>query len=311
MTLETRHYRPRSRRAEAVASLLTGAAVWGLIWYPYRVLEAAGLSGIRASILTYVVALAFGVIMFAGRRLCERPSWWLVAVGLSAAFCNIGYVLGMLHGEVMRVLLLFYLAPLWTLLLAWLLLRERSGRGGLWVMLLSVVGAMVMLWQPRLGMPWPTNAAEWIGLAAGFFFALTNVLVRRTPQHTIEMKTLAVFSCTVVVGLAAMGYEAALVPGAGLVNGMGRLGGMEGSHWLLVVLVGVVLLAINLVVQFGLTHVPANAAIVIFMAELVVAALSSWWLAGEVMGPKEWLGGAMIVAASVVSARGGQPRTLV
>ncbi len=49
---------------------------------------------------------------------------------------------------------------------------------------------------------------------------------------------------------------------------------------------------INLVVQYGLTQTPANHAIVIFLFELVVAALSSWLLAGEAMGLKEWLGGA-------------------
>ncbi len=34
-----------------------------------------------------------------------------------------------------------------------------------------------------------------------------------------------------------------------------------------------------------------------------LAAASSWFLAGEAMGPKEWLGGAMIVAASLFSGR--------
>ncbi len=295
MNLESANYRLRPRRTEAVAALLAGAMVWGLIWYPYRVLDAAGLPGVRAAALTYLIALGLGVILYAGRGLCERPSWWLVPVGLSAAACNIGYVLGMLHGEVMRVLLLFYLAPLWTLLLAWLVLGERAGRGGAMVLGLSLAGAMVMLWQPRLGMPWPTNAAEWLGLAAGFFFALANVLIRRTPQHSIELKSLVVFFCTVVLGAVAMAWERPPAPGA--------LTAMEGGHWALLAIIGVVLLAINLVVQFGLTHVPANPAMVIFMTELAFAALSSWWLAGEVMGPKEWLGGTMIVAATVASGR--------
>jgi len=289
------HYRPRPRRAEALAGLLAGATVWGLIWYPYRVLDAAGLPGVRASVLTYVVATTLGVILFAGRRLCERPSWWLAAVGLAAGACNIGYVLGMLHGEVMRVLLLFYLAPLWTLLLAWLLLRERAGRGGALILLLSLAGAGTMLWQPNLGRPWPANPAEWAGLAAGFFFALTNVLVRRTPQHSIEMKSLVVFASTMLLGIVAMAWERPPAPGA--------LAALDAGHWWLILVVGVVLVAINLAVQFGLMHVPANLAIVIFMSELAVAALSAWLLAGEVMGPKEWLGGLMIVAATVLSAR--------
>jgi drug/metabolite transporter (DMT)-like permease len=83
----------------------------------------------------------------------------------------------------------------------------------------------------------------------------------------------------------------------------GALAALDAGHWWLILVVGVVLVAINLAVQFGLMHVPANLAIVIFMSELAVAALSAWLLAGEVMGPKEWLGGLMIVAATVLSAR--------
>jgi drug/metabolite transporter (DMT)-like permease len=275
-----------------VPALLAGATVWGLIWYPYRVLEAAGLSGVLASALTYSVALALGVLLLAARRRRERPSWWLLAVGLSSAGCNIGYVLGMLHGEVMRVLLLFYLAPLWTVFLARLLLGERAGRVGLAVIALSLAGAAVMLWQPRLGLPLPGNAAEWLGLAAGFLFALANVLIRRTPQHSIELKSGAVFLCTAAVGALAALFE----PRA-------SLAAMAAMHWGLVAGLGIVLLTVNLAVQFGLTHVPANRAIVIFMFELAVAAVSAWLLAGETMGLKEWLGGAMIVAASALAAQ--------
>jgi drug/metabolite transporter (DMT)-like permease len=292
---EGAHYRLGPRPAEAraaVAALLASATVWGLIWYPYRVLEAAGLSGIRASVLTYLIALMLGVFVLAARCCCERPSWWLLAVGLSSAGCNIGYVLAMLHGEVMRVLLLFYLAPLWTVLLARLLLGERAGRVGAAVIALSLAGAAVMLWQPRLGLPLPGKDAEWLGLGAGFLFALANVLIRRTPQHSIELKSTAVFLCTVALGAVAAIFEP---PAA--------LGDMTPVHWGLVACVGVVLLVVNLLVQFALAHVPANRAIVIFMFELAVGAVSAWLLAGEMMGLKEWFGGAMIVAASAVSAR--------
>lgn len=292
MQTESAHYRSRP----AIAALLAGATVWGLIWYPYRALEAAGLSGVRATALTYGVALALGLIFLLPRLRDSRFSWWLLAVGLAAAGCNIGYVLGMLHGEVMRVLLLFYLAPLWTVLLARLLLGEHLDRAGAAVVVLSLAGAATMLWQPRLGLPLPRNGAEWLGLAAGFLFAASNVLIRRTPQLSIELKSMVVFVCTVALGLAAALFDAAPPPAVGM--------GFESL--LLVAVVGIVLLLVNLVVQYGLTHVPANRAIVIFMLELAVAALSSWLLAGEIMGPREWIGGAMIVAASAATIGTGR-----
>ena len=47
---------------------------------------------------------------------------------------------------------------------------------------------------------------------------------------------------------------------------------------------------------------PANRAIVILLFELVVAAAASYWLAGERLRPQDWIGGALIVVASLASA---------
>lgn len=287
----------------ATISLLTGAIVWGLIWYPYRVFEQAGLSGLRASFLTYLVALVLGCILLNShlrRAMRSQVSWKLLLIGLAAGACNLGYVLATLHGEVMRVLLLFYLAPLWTVFWSRFLLGERLNMAGVAVVVLSLSGAVTMLWRPELGAPWPASGAEFLGLAAGFLFALSNVLVRQTSHLSIEIKSLAVFFGVVLLGLLILPFE---VASAGAVGGFGDLPHMQAWHWFVLVLVGVILMVVNLVVQHGLTHTAANQAIVIFLFELVVAAFSSWFLAGEVMGLKEWLGGTMIVAASLFSGQ--------
>jgi drug/metabolite transporter (DMT)-like permease len=286
------HDTSRTNRV-AVAGLLAGALVWGLIWYPYRALEAMGLSGVTASIATYAVALAGALLAFPRMLRGVRWEWTLLWLSLAAGGCNLGYVVATVHGEVMRVLLLFYLSPLWTVLLARLLLDERVDRAGAGVIGLSVAGAAVMLWHPQIGAPWPKNGAEWVGMAAGFCFAVTNVLVRRTPHLPLEIKCSAVFLGVTLVGMAVL----PLTDGSPFAHPPAM------EAWVLVGLVGLVLLSINLAVQFGLTHTSANRAIVIFLSELVVAALSSWLLAGEAMGAKEWTGGAMIVAASLFSGR--------
>lgn len=283
-------YRPG--QGAAVAALFAGATVWGLIWYPYRLIEAAGVSGAMATVLTYAVALVLGLVLFPGKLRGVRIDGWLVAIALSAAGCNLGYVLGMLNGEVMRVLLLFYLAPLWTVLLARLILGEKLTIAGAVLVGLSLAGAAVMLWRPELGAPWPNATGEWIGLVAGLLFALSNVLIRRAHHYSIELKSMAVFVGVVVVGL---GYVALAEPMAAPDASAGI--------WLLMAAIGVVLLVINVVVQYGLTRIAAGRAMVILLSELVVAALAAWWLAGEMMGLREWLGGALIAAASLLSAK--------
>lgn len=280
-----------AKRHAAVAALLTGALVWGLIWYPYRVLRDAGIGGLSATTLTYLVALVVALLVWRPRLVKPSQPWLLMALALAAGGCNIGYVMATLTGEVMRVLLLFYLAPLWTVILSRLILGERLNLFGGFVILLSLAGAATMLWRPETGLPTPRDAADWMGLAAGFFFALFNVLSRRARDIPVEQRVLVSFVGVVVIGALLAGVQLSQVTRA------------SGDAWLLLLLTGGLLLVVNLVVQFGLVNTPANQAIVIMLTEVGFAAVSSWFLADEFLGVQEWIGGSMIIAASLFTTR--------
>ena len=283
-----------------VLSLLTGATVWGLIWYPYRALERGGVSGELAATLTYGCALVLGATLF--RRQSVRPYlvWPLVAIGLSAGWANVGFTLAVVYGDVMRVVLLFYLAPLWTVLFAQLLLGEKATAFGYFLILVAFAGAMVMLWQPNAGWPLPRAVAEWISLSAGIAFALSNVLARQARATPISIKVLTVFAGGVVIGAICMAFTEPWETTASLAI----------DQIVLLLLVSIVLLSVNVAVQYGLIHVGANRTIVIYLFELVVTAVSAWLLAGELLTLQEWCGGAMIIAAGLLSGRlSGLPHT--
>jgi drug/metabolite transporter (DMT)-like permease len=279
-----------------VFGLLTGATVWGLIWYPYRALEEAGISGEIAATLTYACAFVLAVIVFRQQRVRGQLTWSLAALGLSAGWANVGFTVAVVYGDVMRVVLLFYLAPLWTVWFARLLLGEKLSAAGYVLMLCAFSGAIVMLWQPQSGWPLPRSAAEWTALSAGVAFALSNVLARLASATTIPLKVMAVFAGGIVIGVIGMGFSTA-----------GQITAAPGlAQAVLLLLISIVILSVNVAVQYGLAQVGANRAIVIYLFELVVAAFSAWVLADEVMTLQEWCGGAMIVAAGLVSGRLGQ-----
>ncbi len=279
----------------AVMALLTGALIWGLIWYPYRMLRDAGVDGIMATTVSYSVAFVLGALLFRRSAAKISCSWSLFWLALSAAGCNLGYVLATLEGEIVRVLLLFYLAPFWTVLLSRALLNERLNRIGAFVIALSLAGAATVLWQPTIGLPLPQNPADWLGLGAGFSFALFNVLSRQVQGVSIEAKSMTAFLGVIVVG------------GVLLLFGLGTpRAPVEGSLWMtmgLIALIGMTLVVANLVVQYGLMRVASNRAIVIMLSEVGFAAVSSWLLADEAIGMRECAGGLMIVAASTLSAK--------
>lgn len=287
----------------AAIALLTGALVWGLIWYPYRALAQAGLDGASASFLTYAIALLPGLVAFRRHLSSARRSpWALTAIALSAGWCNVAYVLAMLRGEVMLVLLLFYLAPLWTVILARLILGEKPQAIGYVVVALAAAGAITMLWRPGTGLPLPLSAAEWLALSAGAGFALANVLSRHAQTIDVRLRSLAVW-----VGVAVSAAPIALLAEAPLT----ALAALDSMHVVLLALTGAVIFAVNVAVQEGLARVSANRAIVLFLTELVFAALAAYLLAAESMSTRQWLGGTMIVAASLFSGRLESQRSAV
>lgn len=275
-------------------ALLFGAAGWGIAWYPYRLLAQGGIDGIWATLLTYGFALVLGVALFPRHA---RSLWPLAPLALLMAaaigWSNLAYVVGVLEGEVMRVVLLFYLAPLWTVPLAWLLLGERLDARGFAVIALAFCGAMAMLWQPDLGVPSPASRADWLGLAAGFLFALGNVLVRKLQGLTDAGKSILIWAG--VTAAAAIHLPQSAIGAADAWPAAGA-----NAAW--IAGIGAALVAMGLALQYGLARLPANRAIVILLFELVIAAAASHWLAGERLRPQDWIGGALIVAATLASA---------
>ncbi len=283
-----------------IAGVLSGALVWGLIWYPYRVLQDAGVSGALATLITYLLAMSYGAFMLprVWRELLahdqDGAGWWAVLLVLSAGWTNFGYVLAVLHGEVMRVLLLFYLAPLWTILFSYWLLGEQLNRYGYAIILLSFSGALFMLWEPQLGLPLPDSLAEWIGLSAGMGFALSNVVSRRAAHLSVEAKSYSVWLGTALLTMPLLLWQG---------GSQNQLLAVDAQSWLILALLGIVLCATSFAVQYAIAHLPANRTIILFLFELVVAAVSSYFFAGEAMGLRDWIGAALIVSASLLSGR--------
>jgi drug/metabolite transporter (DMT)-like permease len=278
-------------------ALLAGAALWGVVWFPYRLLARAGIDGIWSTVLTYGIALVVGAAIF-HRHIPRRVGGLAILMGASIGWSNLAYVLGVLEGEVMRVLLLFYLAPLWTVPIARIVLHERLDRRGFAVMAIAFVGAMTMLWHPQLGFPWPRNRAEWFGVAAGLLFALGNVLVRRLQSMSDAEKSIVIWAGVTLAGLVHLPQSGAAWPQV--------RAGLE-SAWPIALGIGLSLVAMSYSLQYGLSRLPANRAIVILLSELVVAAFAAYFLAGEVLRLRDWIGGMLIIAATLLSARTSTP----
>ncbi len=281
-------------RLLAAFALTLNALVWGVSWWPFRALQSLGLHPLWATAFIYIIALlCLGLIKpRAWRGFVQHPSlWWLL---LAAGITNVGFNWAVTVGDVVRIVLLFYLMPAWSVLLAWPLLGEKPSAGSLLRLVLALTGMVIVLKTPLSPWPVPESLADYLALIGGFSFALTNILLRKLNQTPGEARMLAMFG-----GGAVMAGAAAVL---GLSLGVVTPLPAPNLAWLgLVLLISLAFLLGNLALQYGAAHLSASATSLIMLSEVVFASGSSVLLGAGVLTTRTLLGGSLIVLASVLS----------
>ena len=287
------HRSSDTRQFLPILSLLLTASMWGAVWYPLRLLEAEGLHGLWSTIISYGAALSLGLYwLWRDRGIWRIHPVALTIMMLAAGWCNAAFVLSVLEGTVVRVLLLFYLAPLWALILGWLILGEKPNRTGWLVFIVALAGAIIMLWDPSSGLPWPRDRADWLAVSAGFAFSLSNVMVRKTGNVSVGAKAAVtwlgvVTVCAVWILIADVAVPQVTLPTIGSAVALGTFG----------------FFIMTLAVIYGVANMPVHRSAVILLFELVVGAISSMLLTDEIVLLQEWIGGALILVSAWLAAR--------
>ena len=279
-------------------ALVFNAFVWGVSWFPFRQMEAHGLHPVWATALIYaLIVVAMGWLRRdAWRAFATWPGLWLL--GLAAGFTNVGFNWAVTQGDVVRVVLLFYLMPLWSVLLAWIFLGERPSASALARMALALAGVAVVLKTPGTDWPVPASLPDWLGVAAGFSFALANILLRRLRPAPGESRALAMFAgCALVAGLTATAGSAlgAIAPPPLQPPAVAGWAGWA-------TLLGVGFVFANVCLQYGASRLAASATAVIMLSEVLFASVSSVALGAATLDARIWTGGALIVLAALWSS---------
>ena len=276
-----------------VASLLFSATLWGVVWYPLRLLEEQGLSGGWSALISYAAALGvFSWVFVRDWQIFRQHFPSLALMSLAAGWCNLAFIMAVLDGNVVRVLLLFYLSPFWAVCLGWLILGEKLDGKSMLVFVVAVVGALIMLWNEDIGMPWPRDRADWLAVSSGFAFALSNVFVRRMQSVSVYLKSASSWAGVVLVAAIWLALAGTGLPDVG-----------AGIYFFAVLLGLCGFLVMTLAVLYGVTRMPIHRSAVILLFELVAGAISSQLLTDEVVLLQEWIGGVMIIAAAWLAAR--------
>ncbi|MCW5661223.1 MAG: DMT family transporter [Burkholderiaceae bacterium] len=281
--------------AAPVLALLFNAFTWGVSWWPFRHLQAQGVHPLWATALCYLLVSAVLGLRRPAALLdvLRTPALWVLV--FASGCTNAAFNWGVTTGDVVRVVLLFYLMPLWTLLLARWLLHEPLHGGVLLRAALALGGALVVLWPAEGGWPVPQQKSDWLGLIGGVAFALNNVILRRESHRDADARALAMFSGGAVIG----GTAALLGAAAGVAPPPWHSAAAWGAP---VVLLALWFMGSNLALQFGAARLRASTTAVVMVSEVLFASVSAAWLGAATLTVATLAGGGLIAAAALLAA---------
>jgi drug/metabolite transporter (DMT)-like permease len=298
--------RPPRAALLAAGALVGNALIWGTSWWPLRRLQELGLHPLWATALIFTLAslVIVAVRPRAAGQLLRTPALWLLVVAAGATNATFNWAI--VIGDVVRVALLFYLMPLWTVLLARIVLGEPLTAAAALRIVLALAGAAIVLWPtaPATGatmpawaawLPLPQSLPDWLGVIGGFSFAFNNVMLRREADRPDEGRALAMFAGGAVVAAAV----------AATLAGEGRAPWLPAPAlaWLLPTAgLTVLFLAGNLSLQYGAARLPANRTAVVMLTEVVFAASSAVAFGGGALTARLAIGGGLIVASALLAA---------
>ena len=286
-------------------AILASTLLWGTWWVPLRKLDALGGGAVTLGGLAIVLAAFLPLLIVRRRRLLRADaSLWLSALFFAVTLTL--YAEALLRAQVARVVLLFYLTPVWSTLLARWMLNEPITKRRMLTLAFGLTGLAIILGIDNANLA-PRNLGECFGLLAGATWGLALVYTHRAAHHRLADKVALQFLFAVIVfaALTALpgGREA-----VGVVVDETLRAGVDATRVALTIDAGLWLLGFafvwNLPVVwltfYGAGKIEPGRVALLLLLEVVIGVGSAALFAGEPFGAREFFGALFIIAAGVI-----------
>lgn len=231
--------------------------------------------------------------------LAQRPRWpssrheqrLLMASGLLYGVTALLYIGSYRYTTIAKAGFLHYLAPVFVILLAPLLLRECPRPALFLALSVALIGVVLLLridW--RAGVSLATWRGDGLAAASAVTYALYTLLGRQlqSEQALVTAFWVHVFALIPPLGMALLRGPEALRVTAG--------------DWPGIIGLGVVSSALSFALFYrGLRFIPAAQATLIMLLSPVTNALLGYLLSGETLTPGQLLGAGLILTAAVLA----------
>ena len=294
LSLFTREYEQR----HALLIIFLASSFWGVLWVPMRHIEAMGLSGLWVVVLFHFLPALAMLPLIVKTAPLSRRDWGRAAVAgavMGAGFAL--YALGLIVASVTKTVILFYMTPIWSTVIAYFVLRERAGWGRWLAIAAALVGCALVTGISRDELRF--DLADLLGFLSGLFWALGSVMIRRHDGlNFVHISFLQYLSGGIMALLAAL-YLGDPIP---------QINALLQAIPPAFLASAVVFLPSALLIFRIMQYVSPGLVGILMLSEVLVAAVSAAFWLGETLSSTQWIGvGAILTTGVFIGFYEGKP----
>jgi len=180
--------------------------VW---WMPLRTLESMGFIGVWAGLALFSAALPVLILLFFIGNKSPAISARTLISGMMVGGAMMLYSMAVTETTVVRAILLFYLAPAWTITLECVFLGRKFRAINILAFALAAIGILIIFRGHISLSNW--NIGDLMSLASGLCWAIGSTLV--FSGKDMGARNIGMFAC---MGAIGAGLAIVLISGASL-----------------------------------------------------------------------------------------------
>ena len=276
-------------------AVLASTVLWGSMWIPIRQLSGAGWGqGSAITVSLAVALLALLPFLFQRRRWTQVIKARVFLLGLLFGIGVALYFEAVVRGNVARVVLLFYLMPVWSAIIGRVLNGDPITFRRVTGVVLGLFGLAVIFYDGS-GFPLPSSVSDFMALLSGFVWALAFAFSDKSKEPIPTFG--AVFS--MLTFMIPVFVLLSLVPGSreSVVLSVFPAGQVAEIIWLIALSLIWLLPAVALTL-FGAGRLQSGQVAIFLMLEVAISLATAAVLIDEPFGLREALGAILIVGAS-------------
>jgi drug/metabolite transporter (DMT)-like permease len=246
------------------------------------------------AMLLVLIAFSSAGIMLMPALIIQRKAWlskfhFVLLVAFFGGMANASFQTAIYHGDVIRVMILFYLLPVWSVIGGKIFFKEKIDTIRATAVIAALSGAALILGINESFFQ-QFSYIDVLAICSGLGLAFNNLVFRATPDIPVASKISAMFlGCAAMIGVSILiGATAITYPENMSVTGYAIV---YGVLWITLITFGT---------QWSVTHLEAGRSSLIIVSELVVAVVSAAIITQADMTTVEIAGGLLVLSAAII-----------